>query len=115
MLSSFIRMCRTRRTPIPVIALVAVAWLTGSAQTRELRLVSTPWPPFTNETGQPRFALDLVEAAASRIGLRTTTSIVEASAFTSALLSGPYDGSAAAWKDAERESVLVFSKPYLEN
>ena len=41
--------------------------------------------------------------------------IVDASQFTSALLSGPFDGSAAAWKDAEREKALLFSQPYLEN
>ena len=38
-----------------------------AAQTRPLRLFSTAWPPFTNEPGQPRFALDLVEAALQRI------------------------------------------------
>ena len=80
-----------------------------------LRLVSTPWPPFTNEPGQPRFALDLVEAALGRIGMTSKTTIVEPARFTPALLSNIYDGSAAAWKDAERERVLVFSQPYLEN
>jgi polar amino acid transport system substrate-binding protein len=85
-----------------------------SAQT-SLRLVSTAWPPFTNEPGQPRFALDLVEAACNRIGVNSTTTIVTAPEFTSSLLSSRFDGSAAAWKDPERERVLVFSQPYLEN
>jgi polar amino acid transport system substrate-binding protein len=84
-------------------------------QTAQLRLVSTAWSPFTNEAGQPRFALDLVEAGLGRIGVKTSTTIVDASQFTSALVSGPFDGSAAAWKDAEREKALVFSQPYLEN
>jgi polar amino acid transport system substrate-binding protein len=35
--------------------------------------------------------------------------------FTRALLTGPFAGSAAAWRDAEREQALVFSQPYLEN
>jgi polar amino acid transport system substrate-binding protein len=86
-----------------------------SAQTNQLRLVSTAWPPFTNAPGQPRFALDLVEAAFSRIGLSANTAIVDAAQFTPSLLNGPYDGSAAAWKDPERERVLLFSQPYLEN
>ncbi len=43
------------------------------------------------------------------------TTIVPPAQFTTALLSGKFDGSAAAWKDAERERVLVFSQPYLEN
>jgi len=95
-------------------AFVAVS-LVASAQTSELRLVSTAWPPFTNQPGQPRFALDLVEAAAERIGVSLTTTIVDASDFTTALLTGQFDGSAAAWKDPERERVLLFSQPYLEN
>ena len=51
----------------------------------------------------------------TRIGVSTTTSIVEAAEFTPALLTGPFDGSAAAWKDAERDRALLFSQPYLEN
>src|SRR5262249_46995337 len=34
---------------------------------------------------------------------------------TPSLLSGLFDGSAAAWKDPERERELIFSQPYLEN
>jgi polar amino acid transport system substrate-binding protein len=86
-----------------------------SAQTTQLRLVSTAWSPFTNEPGKPRFALDLVEAGLGRIGVKTTTTIVDAAQFTTSLLSGTFDGSAAAWKDAERERSLLFSQPYLEN
>ena len=94
----------------------AAAWLTAAAQTTtQLRLVSTIWPPFTNNSGQPRFALDLVEEGTRRIGVTTTTAFVEAAKFTPALLTGAFDGSAAAWKDAERERVLLFSQPYLEN
>ena len=35
----------------------------AALKTKQLRLVSTAWTPFTNPSGQPRFALDLVEAA----------------------------------------------------
>jgi polar amino acid transport system substrate-binding protein len=94
---------------------MAASWLTAAGQTSQLRLVSTIWPPFTNASGQPRFALDLVEEATRRIGLGTSTTFVEAAKFTPALLTGPFDGSGAAWKDAERERVLLFSQPYLEN
>jgi len=86
-----------------------------SAQTAPLTLVSTAWPPFTNAPGQPRFALDLVETALGRISVTARTTIVNAGQFTPALLSGQYDGSAAAWKDPERERLLIFSQPYLEN
>jgi len=80
-----------------------------------LALVSTAWPPFTNPAGQPRFALDLVEAALDRLGLTSTTVFVNAPQFTTSLLSGPFDGSAAAWMDPQRERTLLFSEPYLEN
>ena len=91
------------------------ASLAVSAQTKQLRLVSTAWPPFTNAPGQPRFALDLVEAAFGRFSLGSNTTIVDAAKFTPSLLGTQFDGSAAAWKDAERERVLLFSQPYLEN
>ena len=80
-----------------------------------LKLVSTAWPPFTNPSPQPRFALDLVEAALGRINRSATTTIVSPGEFTRMLLSREFDGSAAAWKDAERDRVLLFSQPYLEN
>ena len=85
------------------------------AQAPPLALVSTAWAPFTNEAGQPRFALDLVEAALGRIKRSAKTTIVPPAQFTTSLLSGKFDGSAAAWKDAERERELIFSAPYLEN
>jgi polar amino acid transport system substrate-binding protein len=94
---------------------VAAAALAVSAQGAALRLVSTAWPPFTNEPGRPRFALDLVETGLGRIGVKASTTIVEAASFTTALLGDKFDGSGAAWKDAERERTLLFSQPYLEN
>ena len=96
-----------------VLACIAVS-IAVSAQSTSLTLVSTAWPPFTN-AGQPRFALDLVEAALGRNSVTAKTTIVSASEFTPALLTGKFDGSGAAWKDAERERTLLFSQPYLEN
>jgi ABC-type amino acid transport substrate-binding protein len=98
-----------------LILSIAAASLAGTAQNAQLRLVSTAWSPFTNVAGEPRFALDLVETALRRVNITATTTIVEAAQFTPALLTGPYDGSAAAWRDPEREQVLLFSQPYLEN
>ena len=61
--------CSARRTSAAMLVLswVAVSYVV-SAQTTPLTLVSTAWAPFTNAPGQPRFALDLVEAALGRIG-----------------------------------------------
>lgn len=94
-----------------ILAATPAAW-----QPRvELSLVSTAWSPFTNAPGLPRFALDLVEDALRRVGMTAKTRIVGAGQFTPAILSGQFDGSGAAWKNAERERVLILSQPYLEN
>jgi polar amino acid transport system substrate-binding protein len=104
-----------RKLWITVVCLASLgASLHAQGQT-PLRLVSTVWPPFTNAAGQARFALDLVDEALKRIGARAETVFVDEAAFTPSILTGKYDGSAAAWKDAERERVLIFSEPYLEN
>jgi polar amino acid transport system substrate-binding protein len=105
----------TRASKLALAVLVAATAASPAWSQTQLQLVSTAWPPFTNAPRQPRFALDLVEEALKRIGSSADTTIVEDSRFTASLLSGKFDGSAAAWKDAEREKVLVYSEPYLEN
>jgi polar amino acid transport system substrate-binding protein len=94
----------------------------GTAQTPQatprpaaLHLGSTPWSPFTNATGKPRYAVDLVEAALKRMGVTAETAVVPEGTLTAALLENRFDGSPALWRDPEREAKLVYSKPYLEN
>jgi len=94
---------------------VLIACATSWSQPAQIHLVSTAWPPFTNPPGEPRFALDLVNEALHRIGASAETTIVDESRFTPSLLNMEFDGSAAVWKDQEREAVLLFSDPYLEN
>jgi polar amino acid transport system substrate-binding protein len=102
--------------PAGVLLLLIIAIpIMAAAKDRQLKLVSTAWSPFTNAPEQPRFALDLVEAALERIGVIAETVIVDEARLTPSLLSGDFDGSAALWKDAERERVLIYSQPYLEN
>ena len=96
---------------LPIIAISIMA----AAQGRQLQLVSTAWSPFTNAPGQPRFALDLVGVALERMGIIAETVIVDEARLTPSLLSGKFDGSAALWKDTERERALIYSQPYLEN
>ena len=109
---------------ISVLALTLTApWAFGqdpdpimaAAQGRQLQLVSTAWSPFTNAPGQARFALDLVDTALERVGIVAETVIVDEARLTPALLSGEFDGSAALWRDTERERALIYSQPYLEN
>ncbi len=96
---------------LPGLAMPSVA----AAQDVQLQLVSTPWSPFTNVPGQPRFALDLVGAALERLDVHAETVIVDEARLTPSLLGGEFDGSAALWRDTERERALIYSEPYLEN
>ena len=82
---------------------------------RQLRLVSTTWPPFADAPGKPRFALDLVDVALERIGIGAQTVVLDEDELSSALLNGGFDGSAAVWKDEARESAMIYSQPYLES
>jgi polar amino acid transport system substrate-binding protein len=98
-----------------LLAFGASSLVAAVAQERELRMVATVWPPFTGGPGQPRIALDLVENAFGRIGVKALITNVENSQYTPSLVNGPYDGSPAAWRDPEREQALYFSDAYLEN
>ena len=97
------------------IAIFFLSTISASAQATELRLASTVWPPFTNEAGTARFALDLVQTALDRAGIASNTTIIDDGRLTPALLNGEFDGSAALWKDEARERALFYSQPYLEN
>jgi polar amino acid transport system substrate-binding protein len=97
------------------IAAFLVSMTTAGPQTRNLRLASTEWSPFTNDQGKARFALELVQTALDRAGIDSNTTIVDEGRLTPALLSGEFDGSAALWKDEARERALFYSQPYLEN
>jgi polar amino acid transport system substrate-binding protein len=110
---------RSHRSPgRAVTALTAAVIALGIhavAQTPQLLLVSNPWPPFTGTDGKPHLALDLVEEATKRFNVSFKTSFVAAGDYSTALMSGRFDGSAAAWKDPDRERLFVYSQPYLEN
>src|SRR5262245_30269982 len=101
------------------VALLAVfvlaSTVVGVQAVKPLRLVSTPWTPFTDSPGKPRFAVDLVHTALERASIASDTTIVDEGKLTDSLLSGEFDGSAALWKDDERVKALVYSQPYLEN
>ncbi len=110
------RLLRRIRWTAGVLLLAVLAMqIAAAAQGRQLQLVSTSWSPFTNAPGEPRFGLDLVGVALGRAGIGAETEIVEDARLTPALLSGEFDGSAALWRSAERERVLLYSEPYLEN
>jgi polar amino acid transport system substrate-binding protein len=113
------RLTSSRRVLLLAVVATAVGPAGGMAQTptrkAALHLGSTPWSPFTNEPGKPRFAIDLVQEALKRAGITSDTTVVADGALTPALLEGKFDGSPALWRDPVREEKLVYSKPYLEN
>ncbi len=92
-----------------------IAFLATLASAAELRLASTPWPPFTGDVGQPRVVIELAEEAFRRAGIATTMTIVDEGTLTPKLQAKQFDGSPAMWKGKDRESFLTYSAPILEN
>lgn len=108
------------RFAVPVLAIVVVAVVFTqaavlAAERPKIRLASDAWPPFTNKTGETRLAIDLAHKALERAGISADTTVVEWKDVTAGLRDGRFDGSAAIWHSAERETFLQFSDPYLEN
>ena len=84
----FARTCRLGLAGAVLLSATLAVPLGMAAQSRQLRLVSTTWPPFTGAAGQPRYALDLVEAALGKVDIGATSVFVDATRYTSALV-GP--------------------------
>ena len=114
---------RTKGASWKLVALGIIGILLGLSQPAlwaaekqtEVRLASDVWPPFTNVFGQPRFAMELVHEALARAGVIAETSVVDWNDVISGIQDSKFDGSAAMWRNSERESYLRFSQPYLEN
>lgn len=126
----------TAGVPASVSASGAVLGGLPTLSSRQLSLVSTTWPPFSDSPGKPRFALDLVDAALKRMGIAAQTVVLDEGRLSSALLKGGLDGSAAVQVDQAgqavqvdqagqsvragrvnegREDGMLYSQPYLEN
>ncbi len=88
---------------------------TGFGQVTTLKLGSDVWPPFTNEKPEKAFALDVVTTALERSFVKPEIVIEDFEQVMNDLREGNLDGSAAIWKTPEREALLIFSQPYLQN
>ena len=86
-----------------------------SAQGLTLELASDKWPPFTDVRGEKQVASALVKEALLRINIGQRTTIMEFGAVLEGLKDGTYHGSAALWKNVERQEYLLYSDPYLTN
>lgn len=89
--------------------------ITGLANAQELKLASDAWPPFTDVDDKIHYAQDIVLEALKRSGQKAAVEIIDFGDVITGISNLTYDGSAALWKSAEREELLSFSKPYLEN
>ncbi len=100
----------------PILSLFLILTFGGlAAQNNTLKLASDVWPPFADADGEKAFAMELVEEALKRDDVGIATSIVSFKEVLDGINAGQYDGSATLWKTKDRESYLLYSKPYLEN
>lgn len=87
----------------------------GVAQIVEVQLASDTWPPFTGMIENQAVASQIVREALNRNEVAANTKIIGFEHVMDGIKAERYDGSAALWKDEQRDEFLIFSKPYLEN
>ena len=95
--------------------MIFLSFFPAVAVSADLKLGSDVWPPFTDKAGQPRVAIELVHEALTRAGYGVKTEIQDFETVIQGLGMGNFDGSAALWKDPDREKFMYFSAAYLEN
>lgn len=100
-----------------LLTLLSASFLHGldKAPTTKIQLASDVWPPLTDEFGKPRLAIEIVHVALARMGYERDTKILDSWTVPEDLKADKYDGCGAIWKSEDRESYLLFSKPYLES
>ena len=103
--------------PLKKITLVFISlWLISAAEAKDsLVLANDPWPPFILEGEEQGTAEMLVCQALERAGWSCTVKVDDWESVLSDARIGAIDGIAAAWKDPDRESYMLFSEPYLTN
>jgi ABC-type amino acid transport substrate-binding protein len=97
------------------IAVVLAVLPARAADQGGLRLASDTWPPFTNQPGKQRIAIEIVHTALERAGIEAMTTVVDWKEVERGIRQGSFDGTAAMWRSDKRERDLLFSDPYLEN
>ncbi|MCO4821244.1 MAG: transporter substrate-binding domain-containing protein [Flavobacteriaceae bacterium] len=89
--------------------------LTLLAQTETLKFAVDVWPPFANIESEKSIALDLVTEALMRSNIEVSHSILKTVNIENEILSKNYDGVSSIWKNKHRETIYIFSEPYLLN
>jgi len=90
-------------------------FLAMNLQSEPMHLATSEWAPYCHSGAERSVATQLVESALNEIHLKVDTTFVETGTLSTQVQSGKFAGSPAFWKDAERESYLLFSEPYLQN
>lgn len=80
-----------------------------------LRLASGVWPPFTENEGKMRLAMDLVHEALRRAQVDFQSRIVGPEELIPAIKDGSAQGSEGLWLSPDRQEFMLYSEPYLEN
>ena len=78
-------------------------------------LASDIWPPFTDVEENQSIALDLVQEALIRTGVKTNVEFLNFADVLTGLSEKKYDGCAALWATDQRKETLMYSVPYLQN
>jgi len=105
------------RCPLKKITLVLFAiFLFSPAHAKDPLLLSNDaWPPFIIKGNKEGTAEELVCRALERSGWSCRVKVSDWDVVLNEARIGVIDGIAAAWRNPERETFLLFSEPYLTN
>jgi polar amino acid transport system substrate-binding protein len=95
--------------------LIAISLFSHAEAKDPLVLGNDAWPPFIIEGGEQGTAERLVCQALELAGWPCTVKVSDWEVVLNEVRIGAIDGIAAAWRNADRETYLVFSEPYLAN
>ena len=98
-----------------MLILVALSLFSLAEAKDPLLLSNDAWPPFIIEGGEQGTAEMLVCQALERSGWPCSVEVRDWETVLNLARIGSIDGIAAAWRDPERETYLLFSEPYLAN
>lgn len=84
-------------------------------QAQGLKLASDVYPPFTDVSGEKAIAMEIVQGVLERMEQEVGFAIVDFEDVINGVREGRFDGSAALWHSNEREDLMYFSAPYMEN
>ncbi len=100
------------KTIIATCAIICTSFVVGQ---NEIKLSADVWPPFTDQKGKKRIALEIVSTAFERMNQKHQFKISDFSQVLEDLKNKKIDGSPAFWKTDEREQTMYYSLPYLQN